>query len=122
MARRLPLPDRLRHILDAIAKVEGYTAGKTFDDYMAEDMVRHVVERCPEIVSEASCHIPPEAKARYPEIPWRGVADFGNVLRHGYERVTDARVWEIVTRDLPPLKAAVGDMLREAGAGGVPGD
>ena len=45
------------------------------------------------------------------------MADFGNVLRHGYDGVVDARVWEIVTDDLPPLKAAVEAMLREGEAG-----
>ncbi len=113
---RATLADRLQHILDAIADIEGFTAGKAFDDYAADAMLRRAVERCLEIISEASRHIPPEAKARHPDIPWRGVADFGNVLRHGYEQVIDTRVWEIVTRDLAPLKAAVEAMLREVAA------
>jgi uncharacterized protein with HEPN domain len=115
MARATPA-DRLRRILDAIAEIEGSAAGRTFDDYLADAMLRRAVERFLEIISEASRHIPPEAKARHPGIPWRGVADFGNVLRHGYEQVIDARVWEVVTRDLAPLKAAAEAMLREVGA------
>ena len=76
-------------------------------------MLRDAVERCLEIISEASRHVPAELKARHPEIPWRGVADFGNVLRHEYPNVKDPRVWQIVTGDLPPLKAAIEAMLRE---------
>ena len=83
MAR--PLQARLRHILEAIAKIEVYLAGKSFADYLADDMRRYAVERCLEIASEASRHIPPETKRRFPAIAWRGVADFGNVLRHQYE-------------------------------------
>jgi uncharacterized protein with HEPN domain len=69
---RPTLADRLRHILDAIADVQAYTEGKSFDDYLADDMRRHAVERCLEIVSEASRYVPREAKASTPEYP--GVA------------------------------------------------
>jgi uncharacterized protein with HEPN domain len=114
----LTLADRARHILDAIAKIETFTAGKTFDDCLADDMRRHAIERCLEIVSEASRHIPREVRARHPEIAWRGVADFGNVLRHDYPNVKDRRVWQIVTHDLGPLKAAVTTILRDLEATG----
>ena len=110
---RPQLADRLRHILGAIAQVQAYLAGKSFADYCADDMRRHAVERCLEITSEALRHIPRETKKRFPEIPWRGVADFGNVLRHEYPSVIDQRVWQIVTSDLATLKAAVVAMLRE---------
>jgi uncharacterized protein with HEPN domain len=115
---RPTLADRLRHILDAIADVQAYTEGKTYDDYLTDDMRRHAVERCLEIVSEASRYVPRQAKVRHPEIPWRGGADFGNVLRHDYPNVKDRRVWEIVTGDLVPLKAAVETMLDDLGGKG----
>jgi uncharacterized protein with HEPN domain len=110
---RPTLADRLRHMLDAIADVQTYTKGKSFEDYLADEMRRHAVERCLEIVSEASRYVPREAKARHAEVPWRGVADFGNVLRHDYPNVKHRRVWEIVTNDLAPLKAAVETILHD---------
>jgi uncharacterized protein with HEPN domain len=57
--------------------------------------------------------VPRQAKARHPEIVWRGVADFGNVLRHDYPKVSNRLVWEIVTDDLPPLKEAIDRMPRD---------
>jgi uncharacterized protein with HEPN domain len=57
--------------------------------------------------------VPGEAKVRHAEVPWRGVADFGNVLRHDYPKVKHRRVWEIVTEDLAPLKAAVETILHD---------
>jgi uncharacterized protein with HEPN domain len=110
---RPTLADRLRHILDAIAAVQAYTEGRSYEDYLADAMRRHAIERCLEIVSEASRHVPRAAKARHPEIAWRGVADFGNVLRHDYPNVKDRRVWEIVTHDLGPLKAVVAAILHD---------
>ena len=61
---RPTLADRLRHMLDAIADVQTYTESKSFDDYLADHMLRHAIERCLEIISEASRCVPREAKAR----------------------------------------------------------
>ena len=112
------LGSRLEDIRDGIAAIADFTAGRTFDDYSAQTMLRHAVERCLGIVAEASRHIPPGLRARHPDVPWRDVVAVGDVLRYGYDQVVDARVWEIVTRDLQPLKAAVETMLREVVAAG----
>jgi uncharacterized protein with HEPN domain len=110
---RAPVADRLRHMLDAVARIETLTAGKTFEDYAADWVTRDAVERNLERVSEASRHVPADLKARHKSIPWRAVAGLGNVLRHDYPRVKDPRVWRIVTHDLAPLKAAALAMLGE---------
>jgi uncharacterized protein with HEPN domain len=41
------------------------------------------------------------------------VSDLGNVLRHAYDQVVDQRIWDVVTNQLPALRAAVEAMLRE---------
>lgn len=44
------------------------------------------------------------------------LARFRNLLVHAYARVSDARVWEVLTRDLGDLEAylaALGERLRE---------
>ncbi len=111
---RAPVADRFRHILDAVARIETFTAGKTFEDYAADWVNRDAVERNLERVSEASRHIPSQLKARHKGIDWRAVAGLGNVLRHDYPRVKDPRVWRIVSNDLRALKIAVEAMLRDA--------
>lgn len=108
------LVSRLQDILEAIAAIAEYTAGKTFDDYAAERMLRDAVERNVERISEASRHIPEGLKSKHPEIPWRNVAGIGNILRHAYPIVDDSAVWEVVARDLPPLRAAIEQLLRDA--------
>lgn len=64
----------LEHIRDTIALLDDYLTGKSRDDYAREPMLRHAVERCIEIVSEASRRIPHELKAGHPEVPWSKVA------------------------------------------------
>ena len=110
MSRRFS-PERLRHILRAIDDIETLMRDRTLDDYLADRFLRLTIERCLEIISEASRFIPDELKAKH-ALPWRGIADFGNVLRHGYEAVDHRRVWAVVVHDLPPLKSAVAAMVQ----------
>jgi uncharacterized protein with HEPN domain len=111
--RSAELASRLEDILEAVAAIGEYTAGKTFEDYVAERIVRDAVERNIERISEASRHIPQSLKSRHSEIEWQKVAGIGNILRHAYPIVDDRVVWEVAIRDLPPLKATAEQMLRE---------
>ncbi len=105
--------DRLGQMREALSAIERLTAGKSLDDYAADPDVAAAVERYLERLSEASRHVPDSLKEKHSNIDWRGVADVGNVRRHAYDQVMDRRIWQIVTADLAPLKAAVEIMLRE---------
>jgi uncharacterized protein with HEPN domain len=107
------LLSRLEDILEAIDAISSYTSGKTQTNYAAERMLRDAVERNIERISEASRHVPRDLKAKHSEIPWRKVAGIGNILRHAYPIVDDSLIWEVVVRDLPPLKLAIEQMLTE---------
>jgi uncharacterized protein with HEPN domain len=74
-------------------------------------LIHDAVVRNLEIVSEASRHIPAELKATAPQIEWKPIADFGNLLRHGYEGVNDYILWDTTQRDLPKLMAVVQSFL-----------
>jgi uncharacterized protein with HEPN domain len=79
----------LRAILEAIDGIENAIRGKTIDDFGADWLLRHGVQRGVEIVSEAARRVPPELQARQPQIPWTQIMGIGNVLRHEYHRVSD---------------------------------
>lgn len=106
--------DRIADALDAIAKIRRHTAGLSAEAYGGNELLAAAVERWLLIVSEAVRHIPPELSRRHPEVPWRNVADFGNVLRHAYDQVLDHRVWSVVEDHLPALEAALRSLAREA--------
>ena len=109
--------DRLGHMLRALAAIERLASGRSLEDYRAEPDLAAAAERYLERLSEASRHVPQELKERHPEIDWRGVADIGNALRHAYDQVSDHRIWQVVTDELPALKAAVEDMIAEIAEG-----
>jgi uncharacterized protein with HEPN domain len=101
----------LRHMLDNIERIRRWTDGLTIDAYRGDVMLRDAVERCLERISEASRRLPAEMRSSQPQIPWRKVADIGNVLRHEYHDVADTEVWRIIVDDLRPLEKAVRAMV-----------
>ena len=81
----------------------------------ADTRTRDAVERCLERLSEAATKPGTQAEHLAPGPPWQAVRSFGNVLRHAYDQVDAERIWEIATRDLPPMVAAVEDALQRVG-------
>jgi uncharacterized protein with HEPN domain len=53
-------------------------------------------------------------KQQRPEVDWRGIAGFRNVLVHNYLGVDVARIWTILETDLPALARAVDALLAAA--------
>jgi uncharacterized protein with HEPN domain len=76
-------------------------------------MLRLAVERSFEIICEASRRVPDSVKSQQPQIDWKGMVDFGNLLRHVYHRVDPNLLLLTAERDLPPLKAFVERIIRE---------
>ena len=63
---RIRLNDIIENIDGAMVLVDGLTLA----DYQSSFGLRKAVERCVEIVSEASRHIPDELKDKYPNAFW----------------------------------------------------
>ncbi len=106
---------RIADMLEAIDEITRATAGKNFDEFQRDWLLRKATERGIEIISAASRHLPDELKSRYPYPRWRHVAGIGNVLRHEYHRVEDRIVWTVVQDELPSLKVHLEAMRTEIG-------
>jgi len=64
----------LRHILDAISRIEEYTEGVDYEDFMDDNLVQAGVMREIEIIGEATKRLSQEFRKIYPDIPWRKMA------------------------------------------------
>jgi uncharacterized protein with HEPN domain len=104
---------RLRDMLEAIDGVAEMTERVDLPAYRRDFKLRKAVERCVEIVSEASRHIPENLKTRFSDQPWYEIAAIGNLLRHHYQRVDDRIMWNIATRSLPDLRKAIIAMIEQ---------
>jgi len=102
---------RVEDILQAISKIEQYTAGMTFETFRADDKTVDAVVRNLEIIGEASHNVPPPIRRRYSHLPWGKMVGIRNVLIHEYSGVSLPVVWRTVKKDLPPLVALLREML-----------
>ncbi len=47
------------------------------------------------------------------DMPWRDIADLGNLLRHAYHQVDVDILWNIAKDDLPTFRAAIMQLIAE---------
>lgn len=85
-----------------------------FGSFRSDLKTSRAVERCIEIVSEASRRISDVDKAAHPETPWPEIAALGNLMRHEYQRVDAYLILKIATRSLPDLRVVVKDLIARA--------
>ncbi len=50
----------------------------------------------------------------HPDIPWRDIGDFRNVLVHEYFGLKIDRVWNVIHKDLPKLKKQIEKLIHES--------
>jgi len=103
----------LRDILRHIDLAEQFAHGQGYEGLRDDLQALYAVIRSLEIISEASRRLSDGLKARHAGIPWREMAAAGNFYRHNYEDVTPRRVWKTLREDLPPLRAAIDQELKQ---------
>ncbi len=104
----------LEHILDAITKVEQYTADGR-DAFMADDKTQDAVVRNLEIIGEATKRLSDDLRNLHPDIPWKQAAGLRDVLSHDYMSIDLTIVWNVIDSRLPALREAVRELLASDG-------
>jgi uncharacterized protein with HEPN domain len=100
----------LRHILDAIQKIESYVS-VGHETFITTSHWQDAVIRQLEIIGEAAKRLSPELRSRYPQIPWKRMAGLRDVLIHDYLGVDISMVWQITQTYLPELKLQIEAIL-----------
>jgi len=104
----------LVHILECIDRIERYTAeGKKA--FMADERTQDAVLRNLQVLSESTQRLSADLKADHPEVDWRGISGFRNVLVHDYLGINLVRVWEIVEGDLRELRDGINTIFLDFG-------
>jgi uncharacterized protein with HEPN domain len=104
----------LHHILDCIEAVQEYI-GDDRDAFLHNRMAQDAVLRQLQIMAESSQRLPDDLKAGYPDVEWRALAAFRNVLVHNYLGVDVGEALTAFEAKMPVLRAAAEAMLADFG-------
>jgi uncharacterized protein with HEPN domain len=94
----------LHDVLQAGRDVKAFVAGRTFDEYKSDALLRSAVERKFEIMGEALTRIRKDDPDVLSSIrDHRNIISFRNILVHGYDAIDDRIVWDVILEDLDHL-------------------
>ena len=102
----------LHHIAGCIEKILDYCRDGR-EAFLSDARTQDAVLRNFEVMGEAAKRVSPETRRKQPDIAWRRVAGFRDVLIHQYEGVDMAEVWKVIEKDLPGLRQKVESMLEQ---------
>jgi uncharacterized protein with HEPN domain len=88
-------------------KALDYAKGLNQDEFMESGLYQDAIVRQLAIVGEAAKRVSAEFRDAHPEIPWKRIAGFRDVVIHDYFRVNLQEVWRILQIDLPALVDAL---------------
>ena len=101
----------LRHILDAIAKIESYLEAVNQNEFLTHSLIQDGVIRQIEIIGEATKNLSSDFRETYAHTAWQDIAGMRDKLIHQYFGVDLEIVWLSVKEDIPDLKEEVEKIL-----------
>ncbi len=100
------------HILRSVSQIEKYIEGYNRETFSKDKMRYDAILRNLQTMAEATQRLPEEIKENYPNIPWKDIAGFRNILVHDYLGDLDEDIiWSIVVHELRPIKEAIKEIL-----------
>jgi uncharacterized protein with HEPN domain len=112
----LRIQDYLLHMVEAIDRINIYTANLGENSFLSDPKTQDAVIRNFEIIGEAAQNIRqryPDFVASNPDVPWRSAYGMRNALTHGYFDVDMEQVWETIRNDLPLLRRLLDALLKD---------
>lgn len=100
--------DYLSDMVHIIEELESHSS-----DDLSELVLYRVIERCLEILGEASSKVSDEIKEEWPNVPWRVMKGTRNWIIHDYDRVNMRLLLNIIEHELPELKIQLKIILKK---------
>ncbi|MBE7519970.1 MAG: DUF86 domain-containing protein [Thermoflexaceae bacterium] len=101
------LEDMLRYAQDALEIAEGWP----LEAQEADRWRTFALVHCVELIGEAASRVPATFRESHPGIPFGEAIGMRNRLIHAYDSIDMAVVWAVVRNELPPLVAALREIL-----------
>jgi uncharacterized protein with HEPN domain len=108
-------PVRLQDMLLWSRKAIAMLGQRSYESLMADEEKKLALVRCIEVIGEAGHKVSAEVQDRIPGIPWHAMWAMRNRLIHDYGNTNYRVVYDVVSRDLPLLVAALEAFIGERG-------
>jgi uncharacterized protein with HEPN domain len=83
--------DYLDDIIEAGEKIERFTDGMSYEEFIEDQKTVDAVLRNFEVIGEAAKNVPERSRREYSHVPWSEMAGMRDELIHGYATV-DLRI------------------------------
>ena len=120
MTERVRNQAALLDMVGAMNAITEFVQGKTWEDYLADLLLRSAVERQLEILGEAANRLSSSFRVAHPEVDWSNVVGLRNVIIHQYDEIDYEVVWEIATEQVPLLLEQLQPLLSDLPEEGEP--
>lgn len=95
----------IEHMLECILRINQYIENK--EQFYQSHLIQDAVVRNLQVMAESSQRLSVDTKKKYPEIPWKNISGFRNILVHGYLGVDLEIIWSVVEQELPGLETVL---------------
>jgi len=102
----------LNHIIENCDLISKHIGGDK-SKFLNDPLIKDASLRNLQTLAESSSHLSAALKQTHPEIDWKGIAGFRNVLVHDYLGIDPDIVWDVIERDLPVIRRAAHSMIQK---------
>ncbi len=98
--------DNLAAILDHCDRIESTyrRIGRSFDVFQKDADYRDAILMNIVQLGEAANRLSDECREAFADLPWSSIIGTRNIIVHGYVKIEDKIIWNIVESDVPVLK------------------
>ena len=101
----------LQDMLKAIEAIESYTV-PSYEAFLKDEKTQDAIMYNLIILGEAANQISNDFQLEHSEIPWSSIIGTRNIIVHGYDQVRLQIVWDIIQKNIKPLKTNLINLIR----------
>ena len=90
-----------------------FIGDKELEEFLQDELLKHAVGMTAINIGELTKHLSMEFMQNYPEVPWKKVAAFRDIVAHKYETLDMTYVYHTVTKNFTELKIQIEKILAE---------